>query len=562
MKLIKLISVLSLGSAMAAEPPRIVGPPPPVDAARGLVRVNEQEIRHYPGKGGRQYIRSTDNGETWDAADLPTSYPGATCLSKESPAFTQNPRTGEYFRVEPLYRNKPGEAMYISEGGLDGRWKPILDKQGEPILLKGLMRSPVWVNNNKRLIIPTHRGGCFTWYSDDQGATWEKSKNTAKSPAHKVGGVHKGTRWNHGMVGSTIIELKNKKLWMLARTAQDQHYQSFSNDYGETWSKAEPSRFWGTITLSTLFRMEDGRILLLWCNTTPLPEVDRGKKRGGEDVFTNRDTIHAAISEDDGQSWIGFREIILDEHRNKENYAVAQGSNDRGKHQSEVIQLDKNRVLLSCGQHPLHRRLMIMDVRWLYEKERSSDLGKEGAKDWSTHQYIDKIVGHCGYNRKPGARVQGGALRVLSLDDDSLVNPNQGAVWNFPAGNSGEFQADIRLENGGAGMQLALTDRWFNPTDDTVDQFANYVLKIDSRGKTPDGKQLLTPGKKHTLKMTWTDSSKEGRAAVWIDGKRTGVTLPLQHTTPNGISYVHFYNPATGTDTDGFSVLSTAARIK
>jgi hypothetical protein len=533
-----------------------------VDAARGLVRVNKNEIRHYPGKGGKQYIRSLDNGETWTEVDLPASYPGATCLSKESPAFTRNPHTGEYFRVEPVYRKKPGEAMYVTEGGLDGKWKPIQDKDGQPILLSGLMRSPVWVNGNKRLIIPTHRGGCYTWYSDDQGQSWAKSKNTAKAPAHMAGGVHKGTRWNHGMVGSTIIELKNKKLWMLARTAQDQHYQSFSTDYGVTWSKAEPSRFWGTITLSTLFRMEDDRILLLWCNTTPLPEVDRGKKRGGEDVFTNRDTIHAAISEDDGQTWMGFREIILDEHRNESNYAVAQGSGDRGKHQSEVIQLDKNRVLLTCGQHKLHRKLMIMDVRWLYEKERSSDLSKDGTRDWSTHQYIDKIAGHCGYNRKPGAQVDDGALRVLRVKDESLTNQNQGATWNFPSSHTGELTVTARLEKGGAGVQITLTDRWFNPTDDTVDQFANYVLKIDENGKTKNGEQLLTPGKTHELTFVWKDVDKKGPASIKLDGTMTTIKLSCKQPCPNGISYVHFYNPADSTDMNGFSIFNTHAQIK
>lgn len=30
-----------------------------------------------------------------------------------------------------------------------------------------------------------------------------------------------------------------------------------------------------------------------------------------EDVFTNRDVNHAAISEDDGKSWIGMREMVL-----------------------------------------------------------------------------------------------------------------------------------------------------------------------------------------------------------------------------------------------------------
>ena len=67
------------------------------------------------------------------------------------------------------------------------------------------------VNEGKRVLVPGHGGGCWTWYSDDEGATWERS-NKINSPPHKVGGVHQGTRWNHGMVEATIIELKDKKL--------------------------------------------------------------------------------------------------------------------------------------------------------------------------------------------------------------------------------------------------------------------------------------------------------------------------------------------------------------
>jgi len=483
-------------------------------------------------------------------------------MSKEAPAVAQNPVTKEFIRFEPLYRSKNlTDGIYITDGGLDGQWNLVKGKDGNGLKLGGILRSPLWVNRNKRIIIPGHGGGCWTWYSDDQGLTWSRS-NKVQSPKHEIGGVHKGTRWNHGMVEATIVELKNKKLWMVARTAQDQHYQSFSSDFGKTWSKAEPSRFWGTITMPTFHRMNDGRLLFLWSNTTPLPEVDRGKKRGGEDVFTNRDTIHAAISEDDGKTWIGFRELILDEYRNNENYAVTKGSNDRAKHQSEVVQLDKNRVLYTCGQHPLHRRLMIMDVRWLYEKQRSSNLAKEGTHDWSTHQYINKIAGHCGYNRKPGAQVSEGALRVLRIDDPSLTNQNQGATWNFPSGQTGKLTTKIRLEKGGAGVQIALTDRWFNPTDDTVDQFANYVLKIDKNGKTSDGKQLLTLGETHQLSIIWREVDKEGKASIKLDGKMTTIKLFCQHSCPNGISYVHFYNPATSTDLNGFSIISTQVQVK
>ncbi|MFC4992052.1 sialidase family protein [Rubritalea tangerina] len=545
---------------LAVEAPRVVGTPP-ADAGRGLVRVSEKEIRHYPGKGGRQMLQSLDNGETWKSVSLPKTYPGATCLSKESPAIAQNPVTKEYIRFEPLYRGKNNnDGVYITEGGIDGTWNLVRDKDGNAVRPGGILRNPLWVNNNKRIVIPGHGGGAWTWYSDDQGLSWERS-NKVQSPAHKPGGIHKGTRWNHGMVEATVIELKDKKLWMVARTAQDQHYESFSEDFGKTWSPAEPSRFWGTITMPTFFRMEDGRMLFLWSNTTSLPEIETATGRG-EDAFTNRDTIHAAISEDDGKTWIGFREIILDEHRNRGDYGTVNGKQDRGKHQAEVLQLDANRVLLTCGQHAMHRRLMIMDVRWLYEKERSSDIAKDGLKDWTTHQYIGKYVGHCAYNRTPGAQVQDGALRLLRVNDPSLTNQNQGATWNFPAGDTGRLTTKVRLEKGGAGLQIALCDRWFNATDHSVDQFANYVLKIDADGKTASGKKLLTPGKTHELAITWKQVGEKGEASLSLDGRKTTIKIPCQHATPNGVSYVHFYNPALGEDSNGVSILSTHAQVK
>lgn len=550
----------SITHATKIKAPYIVATPP-ADAGRGLIRVSEKEIRHYPGKGGRHMLQSLDNGETWKKVKITDNYPSATCLGKESPAIAQNPVTKEFIRFEPLYRGKNNnDGVYITEGGIDGTWNLVKDEKGNAIRPGGILRNPIWVKNNKRILIPGHIGGCWTWYSDDQGKSWKRS-NKVQSPHHKPGGVHKGTRWNHGMVEATLIELKNKKIWMIARTAQDQHYQSFSKDYGKTWSKAEPSRFWGTITMPTFFRLKDGRLMFFWSNTTPLPEKASATGRG-EDVFNNRDTVHAAISEDDGKTWTGFRELILDKHRNRSDYGTFNGPQDRGKHQVEAVQLDENRVLFSCGQHKEHRRLMIMDVRWLYEKKRSSNLAKDGTKDWTTHQYIDKKVGHCSMNRTPGAEVKNKALSLLRVDNPKLTNQNQGAVWNFPAGNTGRVTIKLRLEKGGSGVQIALTDRWFNAPDPSVDQFANYVLKIDGEGKTSKGKQLLKPGKKHELAITWKKADKKGNATIHLDGRKTNLTLKTNITTPNGISYLHLYNPATTTDLKGVSIFSTKAQVK
>lgn len=539
------------GGLAKPQPPFKVGVPP-ADAGRGLVRVSEREIRAYPGKGGTHYLQSQDNGMTWRKVALPPSYPDATCMAKEAPSLVRNPNTGAYLRVEPKYSSKNKmDGLYVSRGGLDGEWGLVRGDDGKGLKPAGILRTPIWVNGGKRVLIPGHGGGCWTWYSDDGGLSWNRS-NKVNSPPHEAGGIHHGRRWNHGMVEGTLVELNDGRLWMVARTAQDQHYETFSDDFGETWSPAKPSRFYGTITMPTFHRLEDGRLLFFWSNTTPLPEVKRLKKRGGEDVFTNRDALHAAISEDDGQTWIGFREVVLDEHRNDSDYAVTPGSNDRGKHQCEVIQLDNNRVLFSTGQHPLHRKLMVMDVRWLYEKERYSDLRTDGTRDWSTHQYINKIVGHCGYNRTPGARVESGALRVLRGNDTSLTNPNQGATWNFPAGKSGKVTFGIQLESNESKARVCLADRWFNPTDETVPMFAQYSVEL--------GEKLLKPGKVHSVGIQWEDG---GNAKLFMDGKPTDLRLPPQSDpSPNGISYIHFYNPTEDADGMGFRLFSTTAKIQ
>lgn len=123
----------------------------------------------------------------------------------------------------------------------------------------------------------------------------------------------------------------------------------FSKDYGETWSKPEPSRFFGTLTMNTLGRLDDGTIVSLWTNTMALPENATAGNGTWEDVFTNRDSHHIAMSGDEGKTWYGFREIILDEHRNHPGYATLDGPEDRGKHQSEMVQLDKTASLFPWG---------------------------------------------------------------------------------------------------------------------------------------------------------------------------------------------------------------------
>jgi len=553
-----LLALLATVLVQAGEfpPPRVVATPP-ADAGRGLVRVSATEIRHYDGDRKQPgYLVSRDNGETWTyekaGKDYPPNFGG---ISKEAPAFARNPRTGEFVRIQPIK-----DHVFLSKGGLDGQWVAATKdgkasaewrtRRDDLFALPGIVRSPLFIDSGKRLIVPTHSAGAGTtmWLSDDGGLGWRKSRSLISAPAHKVGGAHRGLRWQNRGVEATVLELRDGTLWALLRTSQDFHYESFSKDKGETWTPGAPSRFVGTLTMPTLGRLADGRLLALWTNQAPLPELATATGRS-EDAFTNRDTLHGAVSADEGKTWRGFREIGLDENRARGDYATWGGPQDRGHHQAEFVQLDANRLLVAYGQHAKHRRLAIVDVRWLLERRREGDFA-QGAGDWLHHSFIPIPKGHCSYNRKPAATVVDHPSRpgtklldIAFLDDPELVNADSGAdyrsggaAWNFPAGTAGRLSLRFRLPAGSAGAHVSLMDRLHAACDRTAPEAALFTLRL------APGISLGTASAKadtdHELVLEWAGTARGATCRATLDGKPAG-TLPLRNPSPNGASYLH-----------------------
>ena len=418
-----------------------------------------------------------------------------------------------------------------TNGGLNGSRELIKVSDSMGIMLK----PPVFIRNGKRVVVAGHYGlqrglprACFTFISDDDGHTWKRS-SLVTTPDHAGGLFHNGIRWNHGAAEPTVIELKDGKLWMLIRTSQDHHYQSFSNDGGETWSDATPSPFYGTITMPTIGRLKDGRILFLWSNTTPLPEVNN-TTGVWDDVFTNRNVIHAAISSDEGKSWQGFRELYLDPRRDAEDFGTIPGI-DKSVHQSQFIELDTGEVLVSLGQHPLHRVMLRFNADWLYEKERYCDFS-DGLDQWSVFSYYKGIVGHCGYNRKAGCSLEDGKLLVKYIQDDSLLTSVRGAVWNFPTFYKGKLSLSIVFNDLNSQGELLLNDRWFNPTDTTAVHFAPFSLTLNRKNLK------IRDTKPHLIEIEWDLNNAKPTAVVYVDNRKR-VTLPLSNKSQHGISYLH-----------------------
>ena len=504
--------------------PLIVGVVP-CDAYVGLSKMDDGEWRHYnygenAATNRPMYLSSLDQGKTWQTKYLPKDLPYAD---------QKSPISGEYIRI---FTGNGKVYALRTEGGLEGGRSivKIDDKLGI------MNKPPIFIRGGKRVISAAHRTdrtGAYVYYSDDDGRSWKISQQV-NAPKHVKSGFHQGIRWNHGAVEPTIVELQDGRLWMIMRTAQDKHYQSFSTDGGETWSEATPSPFYGTITMPTLYRMHDGRLLFFWCNTTPLPELPTATGVW-DDVFTNRDAVHVAISEDDGKTWKGFRELMLNGERNSKLFGNTVSGQDKSVHQVQAVEVEPGKILVAAGQHVQCRRLLVFDVDWLYEPTRSNNFS-DGLSQWSAFRYYKGIVGHCSYNRqeepilvthpdRPNAK----AMRLTYTPNDSLLQDNQGAVWNFPAAKNGFVKLSMKFPKDSKNVDLILNDRWFNPTDTVARYQCMYTVALNR-------KQLrISDEEWHTVTIHWQQNK---RAMVRVDGRKRG-TLPIVSPTEHGISYLH-----------------------
>ena len=148
--------------------------------------------------------------------------------------------------------------------------------------------------------------------SSDDGETWRDVVVTNAVSADHILYHDKSLRWNNGCCEPTIVEFSNGDLLMAVRATFRHHYLYTSKDGGETWDGPNPApMFCASNTMPTFLKLKDGRILFFWNNTEPLPkrdpaeypELNKSELTGRyETVFTNRDALHAAISEDDARS--------------------------------------------------------------------------------------------------------------------------------------------------------------------------------------------------------------------------------------------------------------------
>ena len=569
-------------------------------ADRAMMITREGEIRvygcrpreHEDGTKNAVFVmmRSVDNGLSYTLEEVPEDDPGARIASPWSDDYftmishldevgnSAHCRESHVPGPVQLKRGIKGTWLYRSKGGPDGPWEVtqisenIIQIQRLPLPLKKWKR---WINVGQRRLPEDMRVHPVVLLGDADGRNWTETVLPAP-PVFEVTYPHKGMRWFDPGVEPAFTETASGRIIMLLRTSKDVHYQCFSDDGGVTWTEPEVSPFYAVATMPGLYTLSDGRLLAIWNNTCPLPELDHetqpllheGEKAGwGEDVFTNRDAIHGAISEDEGKTWIGFRELALNPVRNNSDFRTNDGSwflNDKSVHQNQIIELPENKVLLHCGQHLKSSRLILFDLNFLYGSERSEDFSR-GLENWSTHLYYKshsgnfRGAGHCSWNRRPGAQLMPSpdgswreALLIGRHPDERLFSDLEGAVWNFPGCRKGTLEADFTLMPGTAGIRISLADRWINPCDEYAKEHSTFSFVIDGAGKV-QGTALAIPGECFTLHLAFDLDRRE----VKISTSSGEITLPATRTLPPpfgqelNLSYLHLQSAAEKADSAG-----------
>ncbi len=547
---ILLVLVFIAGSGIyAAQEPKITGP----KASSPVIRQSDGTLVTACAVGENWEVvslSSTDNGSTWQPAvkgERRNAYRMLLDSDGQMHAIFMyrygkgKPADGIYTDLyhaktykDPSGQTKWNKAALIWHGYIGSLCcDPIQLQSGRIILsfaywLADVLRGPPFGNNISTTI-----------YTDD-GVEWKQSPAKLISPCKAD---YNGD--NVGAVEPVVIELKDGRVWMLMRTQADYLYESYSTD-GVDWEPARPSRFNSSTGPAQLCRVDD-KIVLLWNNCQMPPKFE------GQGVYAGRDVLHAAVTDDEGDNWYGFREVYVDPTRHESSVK----SGDRGTAYPIQRYVNDGKLHFVAGQGAQLRVEIILDPDWLFQTSRSDDFS-DGINNWSAFKPYGpavkwwrartqgpRIIDH---PSKPGAKV----LHVRKPDEK---DPD-GAVWNFPAGHKGILELEIMLNDGFKGCAISLADRFFEPTDINGLKESVYRLIINSNAMIGDMK--LVTKKWYKITYQWDNPAKQCK--VLVDGVER-YSAKQMNPVVNGCSYLLLRSMADGVDNGGFYVQSVKAQV-
>lgn len=538
----------------AADRPAIIGAAPENEAdvirlADGTLKVFFNQRDEYVGS-----LSSSDGGATWSQPRREFDVSGTTAHAIQVLRDRRGQLHVFYLVIEGSGRklnvDRFLDIWQCTTTGDGARWTgPRRIYHGAVGALRGIVQTdagrivlPFSTAAPRRLPGPP-TGSFYTTaiYSDDDGRSWRETAVELTSPCTE--GYNGG---NYGAVEPTIVQLVDGRLWMLIRTQTGRLYESFSTD-GADWSPAAPSRFYSSNSPAMLRRLDDGRLLLAWNNAQVPP------RHQGQGVYGGRDALHAALSDDDGRTWRGFREVYRDPTRHRSSEL----RNDRGTAYPDAVDAGQGTIVLVTGQGRGRRAILRFSPEWLLDTHHEDDFSA-GLDGWTAFDEIGPAE-RFWRARRPGGQIvphpDDNSRRVLSVgrrDDE----PGAGAVWNFPSGRRGTLTLSCRTTADFGGTVLALTDRLFHPADDAAIQESLFALGLSAT--SGDGLLALRPAQWQQVRLSWDVDRGTCTARA---GEQTA-SLPLRGAATLGACYLVIRSTAAAADPSGLLVERVAVDVE
>ena len=353
---------------------------------------------------GQYCMTSNTSGRTWSAAAKVHNAPVPPNGTRYSgpPKLEWNGETGANASAAALWSFYP--LGTFSAGPVAWHGQRFVFEKPAP----GESMKQIWAGENgggisgvTRLTHGPHAGRILTswqWdthgilfmYSDDSGRSWKNSSNSAIITPQ--GNPPLGDHW--GGCEPNAVELSDGRVLALIRAmitpSEGVLWEALSSSQGERFD-GPPRR---TDLISFRSPMLLRRVRIAGHSPDPIVLVFNNGRPADDHVGsgeTDRAILHAAISEDDAQTWTGFREVLRDD-KIKANVA-----GDHGTAYPEGVVARDGTMIVQSGQG--HGRWSAFRFRpeWLLETSQTADWTSPAAvNDWnSSSNYGGNFASGC-----------------------------------------------------------------------------------------------------------------------------------------------------------------------
>ena len=217
----------------------------------------------------------------------------------------------------------------------------VLENCRVEMLSSGRIVMPLCLHESRDGAVSDWHGKLVCWLSDDAGRTWRRG--SAPFSAFDAAG-------NRIVLQEPgVVELKDGRVLMYARTCHGRQWFFTSSDRGETWSAGRPSQLMGPCSPATLKRLSNGDLVAVWNDHADYPEFAARDGKGG-----TRLPLSVAVSKDDGVTWC-HRRTVGDER-------------DGGWYcYFGVLEHEGNLLIGYCARDALrHLRVTAVPLDWIY----------------------------------------------------------------------------------------------------------------------------------------------------------------------------------------------------